>query len=345
MRRAITGMQSKAVSDQHPFEWILIAKGIGIILVVIGHFRPETSPRYWCEIIDVIYTFHMALFFSLSGYLCSFANYSYPTFLKKKAERLLFPFVSIAAIFFLIKYTAGKIVALEYPVTVDALYTLLIDPAHSHMPLLWFVHALFLMFVCYPLARIFLSGPLILVLLLTLNIFLGNDFKIFGPALSYMPFFVIGAFSKEYKVHLQVFMNRDPRYLIVLLLLFLSVYIGRLSGLLEFINEYAPIFFLGAVGSLLIVIASRTISSLSHNTKVKGLLVQVGLYSMTIYLFHTLFESTTKIGLLKAGNFIPMPFELIAFTAVVCGVFFPMLLEKKVFRKYLVTRKCILGLP
>ncbi|MDH4317317.1 MAG: acyltransferase family protein [Desulfobulbaceae bacterium] len=337
-------MQSNAVSDQHPFEWILIAKGIGIILVVIGHFRPEASPRYWCELIDVIYTFHMALFFSLSGYLCSFGNYSYRAFLKKKTERLLFPFVSIGAIFFLIKYTAGKMVSLEYPVTVDALYTLFVDPPHSHMPLLWFVHALYLMFVCYPLARIFLNGPLILVLLIITNLLFGSNFKIFGPALSYMPFFVIGAFSKEYKVHLQVFMNHDPRYLIVLLLLFLSVYIGRLLGLLESINEYAPIFFLGAVGSLLIVIASRAISSLSRNTKIKGLLVQVGLYSMTIYLFHTLFESTIKIGLLKAGNVIPIPFEFIALTAIICGVFFPLMLEKKVFRKYWVTRKVILGL-
>lgn len=29
------------------FDWILTAKGIGILLVVIGQFRPDMAPLYW----------------------------------------------------------------------------------------------------------------------------------------------------------------------------------------------------------------------------------------------------------------------------------------------------------
>ena len=44
-------------------EWIDIAKGIGIILVVIGHISQ-------IEVLnDIIYSFHMPLFFIISGYL------------------------------------------------------------------------------------------------------------------------------------------------------------------------------------------------------------------------------------------------------------------------------------
>jgi fucose 4-O-acetylase-like acetyltransferase len=58
-------------------EWVLIAKGLGIVLVVAGHFWPADSPAYWTEVRRVIYTFHMPLFFFLSGWLYEYGKYSY----------------------------------------------------------------------------------------------------------------------------------------------------------------------------------------------------------------------------------------------------------------------------
>lgn len=45
--------------------WIDVLKGIGIILVVIGHISLDNGMSNW------IYTFHMPMFFALSGYLWS----------------------------------------------------------------------------------------------------------------------------------------------------------------------------------------------------------------------------------------------------------------------------------
>ncbi len=43
-------------------EWVDIAKGIGIILVIIGHVNTfNSSVKEW------IYSFHMPLFFILAG--------------------------------------------------------------------------------------------------------------------------------------------------------------------------------------------------------------------------------------------------------------------------------------
>ena len=39
-----------------------VAKGICIILVVIGHYIPANSPQWYLTLIDVIYSFHMPLF-------------------------------------------------------------------------------------------------------------------------------------------------------------------------------------------------------------------------------------------------------------------------------------------
>jgi fucose 4-O-acetylase-like acetyltransferase len=146
------------LGKQNSLEWISIAKGIGISLVVIGHFNPDSSPNYWMEIRRFISTFHMPLFFLLSGYLFDIRKYSYFDLIKVKARRLLYPFTFIALIFFLIKYAVGHFVSIKHAVNINNIYALLIDPVNSYMPLLWFVHSLFLIFAIYPLARVFINN-------------------------------------------------------------------------------------------------------------------------------------------------------------------------------------------
>lgn len=68
--------------------YIDIAKGIGIFLVVLGHTRyPYTR--------DIIYSFHMPLFFFLSGYLLTLSKIdtSFILYLKKKIKGLYRPFL------------------------------------------------------------------------------------------------------------------------------------------------------------------------------------------------------------------------------------------------------------
>lgn len=51
--------------------WVDWAKTFGIFLVVFGHsFNPSSSEWSWeLELLNLIYSFHMPLFFFLSGYL------------------------------------------------------------------------------------------------------------------------------------------------------------------------------------------------------------------------------------------------------------------------------------
>lgn len=64
-------------------EWVDVAKGIGIILVVLGH---NQSPDY---IIKFIYSFHMPLFFFLSGYLTNPSKYQRT--MERHGDRSLVP--------------------------------------------------------------------------------------------------------------------------------------------------------------------------------------------------------------------------------------------------------------
>jgi len=101
--------------------------------------------------------------------------------------------------------------------------------------------------------------------------------------------------------------------------------------------------FLGVVGSLFLINISHAMCTLADG-KIKDVLYQIGYYSMTRYLFHTLFVSTVRIGFLQVFKNLQVPFELIAFLAIICGVACPLMLERG-GRSYWITRKGILGLP
>lgn len=70
------------------FDFIDTAKGIGILLVVIAHVN------YSQPLLTIIYSFHMPLFFALSGLLFKPQSYgNFVVFLKKKCQTLLCPYV------------------------------------------------------------------------------------------------------------------------------------------------------------------------------------------------------------------------------------------------------------
>lgn len=66
--------------------WVDKCKSIGMFLIVLGHFLP---PRNYLRI--VIYSFHVPLFFALSGYVFN-PGTNFKSFLKKICKRLIFPY-------------------------------------------------------------------------------------------------------------------------------------------------------------------------------------------------------------------------------------------------------------
>lgn len=93
------------------FTYIDIAKGIGIFLVVLGHYvNPFFMPDYFQHIVNFVYTFHMPLFMAMSGFLFgkSFGKVNnYRSFVLKKSQRLLIPYFTISILLFGIKYICG----------------------------------------------------------------------------------------------------------------------------------------------------------------------------------------------------------------------------------------------
>lgn len=66
-------------------DWLDIARGLGIIFVMIGHSLLDLP-------VTIVYIFHMPLFFVISGYLFSGADITPLAFIGKKAKRLIVPY-------------------------------------------------------------------------------------------------------------------------------------------------------------------------------------------------------------------------------------------------------------
>lgn len=79
-------------------DWIDIAKGAGIVLVVLGHTAP---PESW--LCRTIFSFHMPFFFLISGYLFNYPKYQghATDLLTNRFQRLVLPYLASGMILFI----------------------------------------------------------------------------------------------------------------------------------------------------------------------------------------------------------------------------------------------------
>ena len=114
-------------------EWIDTAKGIGILMVMLGHNYLDWKFVFWC------YSCHMALFFFLSG--CTFKYYAdFKSFLKKKVQGLLVPYWFFAILISIYNWISAVTHNNSFGIF-DALLSYLSQIRYTH---LWFLPCLFL---------------------------------------------------------------------------------------------------------------------------------------------------------------------------------------------------------
>ena len=315
-------------------EWLYIAKGITIILVVIGHFSSTSMPNYFIEIKKIIYTFHMPLFFILSGFLYSYSKYSFKELVILKVRRLVFPFISVSLIFFIVKYIGAFFVHIKTEVTFQSFIALLINPLHSYVPLLWFVYALFFIFIIYHLSRTLISNEFILFLLFFIIALLVNiapTNSIVDKIFLNIPFFISGIIAQK-------FILDKPSSRIVVVIFYIVMYICIF--IIDFgVFSYFKIFILGLLGAFSIIVLSQIISRFN---KIARVFIKIGIYSMSIYLLHPIFLNIPKIFLeqiIGINNF-----EIIFIFSIIAGIIFPYNIEIYFIRKYNLLRKYILGI-
>jgi fucose 4-O-acetylase-like acetyltransferase len=80
-----------------------IARGIAIIAVIVGHMFTMGIPS---KVVDFCFSFHMPLFFIISGYFMKRTTTLTAGFAKKSAQRLLVPYLATSVIVILLRFLA-----------------------------------------------------------------------------------------------------------------------------------------------------------------------------------------------------------------------------------------------
>lgn len=145
--------------------WIDVAKGIGIILVMFAHVN------YTPAILDTIYSFHMPLFFLISGILYNKHKYSsFKIFIRRKLQTLICPYIlfylfSLTYIYF-IESLASGFSAFNFSAFCRDFLQMFISQGSKKVVSapLWFVPCLFAVeIIYYFVSKIDKSFPILLI--------------------------------------------------------------------------------------------------------------------------------------------------------------------------------------
>lgn len=100
-------MKNDSLNKETHLSWIDQAKGIGVILVILGHLiyhQDSLTPMA-----KAIYSFHMPMFFILSGYVLNEVDFSFFYYVKKKFLRLVVPVLLLSCFLQIIYVTVNGI--------------------------------------------------------------------------------------------------------------------------------------------------------------------------------------------------------------------------------------------
>lgn len=130
--------------------WVDYAKGVGIILVVFGHVNRGLynsgiiiPGKLFQHIDNIIYTFHMPLFFFLSGlfFINSINKKTKKEFIANKFESIFYPY----AVWSLLQGSIEVLLS-KYTNTKTNLMDVLIFPFYPRAQF-WFLYALLMIFI------------------------------------------------------------------------------------------------------------------------------------------------------------------------------------------------------
>ena len=178
-------------------DWIDALKGFSILIVVIGHCSADclasnTFPAYTnvIKIInDFIYSFHMPLFFTISGYVFYFSK----SYEKYKLKVLDFTIIYVFWSFFmwLSKFVMGS--RINNPVTIEDLFKIIYQPIMVY----WYLYVLiifYLIFSVLKITRIDGSKVVVFGMLAFLTKYFNFEIGIFNAVLYHMYFWVLGGY-------------------------------------------------------------------------------------------------------------------------------------------------------
>ena len=209
-----------AEPDRRRLEFVSFAYAIGGILVVFGHSYPLGKayiPETLLTIRSFIYTFHMPLFFFISGMLLNYTSecsnhHSYKQeliFIKKKASKLLIPYFLLALVAIIPKYMVSQYISDTVSLDGGYLIKTLLSPRDNVWGHFWFIPVLFFFF-CFRIIWLRAAKRTALAIALTVFVVVLHFYPLNSRWVGlrdisiYCIFFWLGVISSEYVITKQL---------------------------------------------------------------------------------------------------------------------------------------------
>lgn len=211
-------------------------KGIGIILVILGHsfsftrFELLNKEKYFIYyyIFKFIYSFHMPLFFIVAGFLSN-REYEIKAFYISKIKRLLIPYIFINIIDYIPRHLFSGFVNNSSNSLVRVIF-------YSGVTT-WFIYTLFMIFLIFPILDKFIFRKdkyrLFLYFLLGINMFNLEIFNVniftLNRIVFYLTYFYFGYVLKNYYEKFQENKYFNNNFIFIILIIFSICFLYKYS--------------------------------------------------------------------------------------------------------------------
>jgi len=312
------------------------AKGLGILLVVIGHLVARTSPagnEWYVVLKHALYHFHMPFFMYLSGYVvfltgaARIPQVKWPDLAYKRMARLLLPFVLFGLVILFGKLFASRFIQVDnLPGSFSqGLIGLLWNTDNSPAESVWYLAVLFALTLVTPPLMWVLRGRTVPFLALALILYMipVPHIMYLDRIFRFMSFFAMGGLASDAG---ELWLSKIDRYwalALVALVAALAIFLTQFPG----VPSDLPLFICGALSmpALHGLVRQRHFASSS-------MLFTLGTYSFVIYLLNTPFIGLVKGAMLKVLPWDGLNFLLYAVVLTLAGTVLPILLKRYVLR-------------
>lgn len=318
------------IAKKH-FPEVTIARGLTMLLVIIGHAFPDGN-RYMrrppAKIIHhIIYTFHMGVFMFLAGFVAAPRILSSEPVLpevRKRFSRLMVPYFCWTALLIVLKQIFGALARDPFPLS--DVWKLIIGA--EHLGWLWYLQTLFLISALFLLLSRVIKKPCLLLaagLLLHViwffhpNLYLDRVFK-------YAVFFMLGVCARVGYERLLPLLRSPVLTLISIAILACKPLIG------------APYLVTGCAGIVLIWQLATLIAR--HPGKIYDFWTDVGNRSLDIFLVGYYVQVPARVIMSK---FLHVPYWPQVIVCAVLGMILPLLLSRYLVPRLGPLRKIFFG--
>ena len=309
------------------------AKGIGIALVVFGHMvardlKPQGND-WWPVFHEHLYSFHMAFFFFLSGYVFFLqAPEKWASRLRKTVAKLIPAYLLFALIVYVAKLAAAQVVHVDRPVKhpLEELLFMMSYPTESFAQYLWFIVTLLMMYALVTALRGWITRHLIWALIISfaLHLLSVNDlvprFLALHQLARYTMFFLLAAWCHR---HMSAWTSAITRFGGWFVVAFGAALVAL------------PYGWLPTLAGLLSVPALMAIAIwIDRWPALREPLQFLGRNTLTIYLMNSLAMGAVRGITLKVWGWDDWHFLVVAPVLLTSGLLLPIVAQRLLFARW-----------